>query len=248
MNQLSTESVEYDPFAQAAVERVCATSEAQREVWLADRLSEQASLAFNESVELRLRGELDATALRAALRSLVRRHEALRATVGPDGTELLIAAESSADAAENPTFDLRHLGEVERGEALARAAVSAVETPFNLERGPLLRAAIYRNDDREHVLLMTAHHVICDGWSWGVIVEDLGALYAEQLGLAPGPDGAQRYSDYVSWEAQLSRMVEAPARWGDASCSHCWMRCRRSSPSQTACISATTRCTWLRMS
>ena len=59
MNQLSTESVEYDPFAQTAVERVYPTSEAQREVWLADRLSEQASLAFNESVELRLRGELD---------------------------------------------------------------------------------------------------------------------------------------------------------------------------------------------
>src|SRR5437660_1068285 len=92
MNQLSTESVEYDPFAQTAVERVCATSEAQREVWLADRLSEQASLAFNESVELRLRGELDAIALHAALRNLVRRHEALRATVGPDGTELSIAA------------------------------------------------------------------------------------------------------------------------------------------------------------
>src|ERR1043165_4807564 len=129
MNQLSTESVEYDPFAHAAVERVCATSEAQREVWLADRLSEQASLAFNESVELRLRGELDAIALRAALRNLVRRHEALRATVGPDGTELLIAATSSADAADIPTFDLRHLGEIERSEALARAAVGAVETP-----------------------------------------------------------------------------------------------------------------------
>jgi len=218
MNQLSTESVEYDPFAHAAVERVCATSEAQREVWLADRLSEQASLAFNESVELRLRGELDAIALRAALRNLVRRHEALRATVGPDGTELLIAARSSADAADIPTFDLRHLGEIERSEALARAAVGAVETPFNLERDLLLRAAIYRNDDREHVLLMTAHHIICDGWSWGVIVEDLGALYAEQLGLAPGPDDALRYSDYVNWETQLStgpEMVEHERFWVD---------------------------------
>jgi len=218
MNQLSTETVEYDPFAQAAVERVCATSEAQREVWLADRLSDQASLAFNESVELRLRGELDAIALRAALRNLLRRHEALRATVGPEGTELLIAARSSADAAEIPTFDLRHLGEVERREALARAVVSAVETPFNLERGPLLRAAIYRNEDREHVLLMTAHHVICDGWSWGVIVEDLGSLYAEQLGLAPGPDDPQRYSDYVDWETHLSagpEMAEHERFWVD---------------------------------
>ena len=79
---------QHDPFAAGDVERVVPTTEPQREVWLADQLGSEASLAYNESASLWFDGPLDLKALEAALGLLVERHDALRATVGPDGTEL----------------------------------------------------------------------------------------------------------------------------------------------------------------
>ncbi|HKX44512.1 MAG TPA: condensation domain-containing protein, partial [Burkholderiaceae bacterium] len=192
------ERVEFDPFAGAPVERVVGTSEAQREVWLADKLGHDASLAFNESVNLRLRGPLDIGALSSALQALIARHEALRSTVGPEGTELLIG--DAAAGVDVLLHDLRAESEAARLDALKHAAEQAVETPFDVSTGPLFRAALYRLTDDEHVLMMTAHHIVCDGWSWGVLTDDLGSLYAERLGLAPAPDAPACYGDYVAWE------------------------------------------------
>lgn len=187
---------DFDPFAGGAVERVIPTTEAQREVWLADRLGVDASLAFNESVSLHLRGPIDLEALRGAVRRLVARHELLRASVSPDGGELVVSASS-----ELP------LGWVDVGasgglphEALAAAAARAVAEPFSLEQGGLFRAELHRLTIDHHVLLMTAHHIVCDGWSWAVLVEDLGQLYAELMGEAPEPDAPSSYADYVRWE------------------------------------------------
>lgn len=178
------------------------TSEAQREVWLADKLSSQASRAFNESVSLDLCGSMDQSSLIDALHALVKRHESLRGTFNPDGTEQLVSADPLMDI---PTFDLRSLDEANVQSILTRAVEQAVEGRFDLEHGPLFRASLYRLSDDRHRLLMTAHHIICDGWSWGVIVKDLGSLYAEKLGLAPGLDAASNYGDYVAWEATESR-------------------------------------------
>jgi len=205
MNQRALEPVEFDPFAGDALERVMPTSEAQREVWLADKLSLQASLAFNESVTLRLSGPLDTAALRGALDALVLRHDALRCTIGPDGTEMLVSAAGTVFLS---VVDLRTLTPAARQQQLDNAAEEAVETPFSLEQGPLFRARLFRVDDQEHLLLMTAHHIVCDGWSWGLITEDLGALYAEQTGEAPGPDPAPSYGDYVAWEAAQANTPE----------------------------------------
>ncbi|MBA4211885.1 MAG: non-ribosomal peptide synthetase [Polaromonas sp.] len=205
MSHNALEPVEFDPFAGEALERVIPTSEAQREVWLADQLGLQASLAFNESVKLRLDGPLDITALQGALNALVMRHEALRSTFGPDGTDMLVSAAGSVSL---PVADLRALSPEERQQQLHQAAVEAVETPFSLEQGPLFRARLLRMGDAEHLLLMTAHHIVCDGWSWGLIAEDLGALYAEQTGEAPGPDPAPSYADYVAWEAAQANTPE----------------------------------------
>ncbi len=196
------EPLEFDPFAGASIERVIPTSEAQREVWLADKLSPQASLSFNESITLELRGKLDQSALIGALHALVGRHESLRGTFNPEGTEQLVSAAPMIDV---PTFDLRSLSVEGARTALIRAIEQAVEAHFDLEHGPLFRASLYQLSDGEHQLLMTAHHIICDGWSWGVIVEELGSLYAEKLGLAPGLDAAASYADYVAWEVAASR-------------------------------------------
>lgn len=197
LSPATLEPVEFDPFAGALVERVIPTSEAQREVWLADKLSREASLAFNESISLRLRGALDVAALTGALSALLARHDALRSTVSPDGTELLVSAAAPCTLER---VDLAGLTDEQRQHALREATHLAVETPFDLEQGPLLRATLYRLAEREHLLLMTGHHIVCDGWSWGLITDDLGALYAEQTGAAPGPDPASSYASYVAWE------------------------------------------------
>ncbi|WP_051953647.1 non-ribosomal peptide synthetase [Xenophilus azovorans] len=195
----TAEDLDFDPFAAGAIERVIATTEAQREVWLADRLAPQASLAYNESVSLVLRGPLDADALRRAIEQTVARHESLRATISADGMQLLIDEPAPR---ELPLRDLAGLDEAARQAALAQARAEAVETRFDLEQGPLLRAVLLRCAPDLHELLLTAHHIVCDGWSWGQVIEDIGLLYAQGVGgdgsgLAPAP---ARYEDYVQRE------------------------------------------------
>jgi hypothetical protein len=175
------EAVDYDPFADAGneVARVVPTTEPQREVWLAHRLSREASLAYNESVLLRFSGALDTDALKNALSDLVNRHEALRATVSADGAELTIP---DAAVVNVPLVELSHLPHEKRSAAILDAQRIVVETPFDLERGPLFNAQILRFSATEHALIMTAHHIVCDGWSFGILIHDLAALYQARLG------------------------------------------------------------------
>ncbi len=201
-------AVAADPLAEGLVECTVPTSEAQREIWLADRLSPEASLAFNESVSLRLSGPLDRRAMEGALTGLWARHDALRATIAANGTEMLV---QSAARFTTGFADLGGLSATEGEQALERFTRDAVRTPFSLEHGPLLRALLCRLASTEHVVLITAHHIVCDGWSWGVMVEDLAALYAEQIGAAPSPDPAPRYGDYVAWEIALATSPERAA-------------------------------------
>ena len=211
--------VEHDPFAGAALARVVPSTEPQREIWLACRLGPEASLAYNEAVRLDLRGVLDADALRVALEALVARHEALRGTFGPDGTEFLIA-----ESAELPwrDDDLRGLAADARDEALAMAMRDAVTTPFDLARGPLFRARLLRLAVDRHVLVLASHHGVCDGWSWSVLVGELAALYRADGSSDLG--AADRFGDYALAEASteadfgreadtaywLSRLAAAP--------------------------------------
>lgn len=202
---------EFDPFASGLIERVVSTTEAQREVWLGDRLSPEASLAYNETLRLRLKGTLDTRALASALDRLVARHESLRATISPDGAQLLIGEAAPVYMAE---YDLGALDAAAQKRRLEEDGVAAVLEPFHLEQGPLFRAALYRLSPIDHVLVMSAHHAICDGWSWGVISQDLGSLYAEQIGAGPALEPAAQYSDYAAWEAQEANSPEMDAHVG----------------------------------
>ena len=195
----STDSeADFDPFAAGAIAQTTAATEAQREVWLADQLGPQASLAYNESLTLRLEGMLDATALAGAFDALVARHPSLRTTFSTDGSQLLIAEPAPLQLTE---YDLRSQDAASRERIVEADAFAAVRERFELDRGPLFRAALYRLSTVENLLLMTAHHAVCDGWSWGVIAEDLGRLYAERIGAGPSLDPAPVYADYVAWEA-----------------------------------------------
>ncbi|WP_233842623.1 non-ribosomal peptide synthetase [Dyella sp. 2HG41-7] len=189
-----TTAVDYDPFADAALARVVPATASQREIWLAAKLEQEASLAYNESVSIRFTGELDVAALQAALQSVVDRHEALRATLSADGNELCIATHVELDYV---VHDLSSLDETDRSEKISAALASAVGTPFDLEHGPLVRAHLLRLSAQDHLLIFTAHHIVCDGWSFGVIVNDLAALYAQSLGQGDGPAPANAFTDYA---------------------------------------------------
>jgi amino acid adenylation domain-containing protein len=202
-------AVDYDPFAGAPLLRVVPTTEPQREVWLADQLGRDASLAFNESVSLRLRGALHVDALHAAVSELVIRRDALRANFGPDGETLCILA---GDTFAITLTDLSRLDPVAAERAMQAAMREAVETPFDLIRGPLFRATLLRLGEADHVLLLTAHHIVCDGWSWWLIVRELGALYAQHLGqgeAALAPSAA--FADYALAQATASRSATLAA-------------------------------------
>lgn len=196
----SDTAVDYDPFADGPLARVAPTTEPQREVWLADQLGRDASLAYNESISLHFRGALDAGALHEALRGLVARHDILRANFGPDGRTLCVNDERST---ELPLIDLSALEGAARAERVAAHARSVVEEPFDLDHGELLRAQLLKLAADEHLLVLTAHHIVCDGWSWWVIVRELGTLYSQALGqpIAPLP-AAESFADYALAEAE----------------------------------------------
>ncbi len=191
-------AVDYDPFADGALARVVPSTEPQREIWLADQLGREASLAFNESVTLRLAGRLDADALHGALQDLLDRHGALRANLGPDGDTLCVL-EGVQLALER--FDYAALDAAAREAAVAERLRLAVETRFALEHDRLFRAELMRLADDDHLLLLTAHHIVCDGWSWWVLARELGALYAGRLGRPAALPPADDFADYALAEA-----------------------------------------------
>ncbi|WP_255221181.1 condensation domain-containing protein, partial [Variovorax boronicumulans] len=180
------------------VECIIATTESQREIWLGATLSPEASMAYNESVVLRLRGALDGDALARATDRLLERHQALRATISPDGTFMLVSPPAGNQLVRH---DLGGLAPEALAQALHAAHDEAVCTPFSLEHGPLFRAVLYRLGDDEHELVMSAHHVVCDGWSWAVITEQLGHLYAEETGIGLKLKAAPLFADFAAEEA-----------------------------------------------
>ena len=173
---------------------------AQQRLWFLDRL-ESHTAPYNMSVATRLRGPLDVESLERALNHCVQRHEVLRTTFVMSGEQLmqLIAYELRV---EMPLRDLTGLAEGEREAEMARLAAREGGRAFDLEGGPLLRASLYRLSEREHVLLLVIHHIVCDGWSLGVLSAELGTLYAAfSRGLdSPLPDLPLQYADYAVWQ------------------------------------------------
>ncbi|OZB63125.1 MAG: hypothetical protein B7X31_06745 [Thiomonas sp. 13-66-29] len=212
-------AVDYDPFADTALSRVVPSTEAQREIWLACQLGTEASLAYNESISLRLRGPLDQTALRSALQALVDRHDALRATLGAEGQDLYIA---EALELHVPVHDLTALNPEQREASLRQHIRAEVDTPFDLLRGPLLRAQIALLAEDDAVLMITAHHIVCDGWSFGVLVGELPALLvaaqapgANPCAVASTLPATATYADYAlaQFDETHLRRAEADTRY-----------------------------------
>lgn len=186
--------VDFDPFAGPAIERAIPTTEAQREVLTASEMGVDASCAYNESVSLELKGTLDKPALERAMQELVKRHESLRATLNASGTRMLVTDEVRF---ELPFTDLSAMSEAERSKQLDVLAQQDMTTPFDLRNGPLFRARLIKVGNDSHLLRLTGHHVVCDGWSLGIMMAEISALYnAAKANTAPKLPEASTFSEY----------------------------------------------------
>src|SRR4051812_10868223 len=173
---------------------------AQERLWFLDRL-EPGSATYNLPMTWRLEGALDGAALERSVGEIVRRHEALRTTFAEgNGSPVQVIAPFGGFAL--PVEDLSGLGETDREAALGQRARDEAARPFDLSAGPLFRAVLLRLGAEEHVLLLSMHHVVSDGWSLGVLFGELSALYAayREGRESPLPELPVQYADYAVWQ------------------------------------------------
>jgi amino acid adenylation domain-containing protein len=172
---------------------------AQQRLWFLDQL--QPGAAYNVPAGIRLRGALNRDALGRSLNEIVRRHESLRTSLpSVEGRPVqMIAPELPVPLA---VVDLRGLPSAERETAAQRLAREEAVRGFDLSTGPLIRANLAVLADDDHVLLVTMHHIISDGWSLGVMSNELTALYNAFSSGEPSPMPALaiQYADFAIWQ------------------------------------------------
>ncbi|MEY2937090.1 MAG: hypothetical protein RL033_7839, partial [Pseudomonadota bacterium] len=185
---------------------------AQQRLWFLDRLDARAGAAYHIPSSVRLVGALDVPALQAALDRIVQRHEALRTRFESSADSALQHSSVQHSAvqvisAPDVGLSLRHhdlgdLPEAEREPQLQAIADEEAAAAFDLAHGPLIRARLLRLAPEDHVLLVTMHHIVCDGWSMGVLINELGALYTAFSQGRPDPLPALpiQYADFAVWQ------------------------------------------------
>ena len=179
----------------------------QQRLWFLHQL-EPAGTAYNLAEAVRLRGRLDAASLQRALTETARRHEVLRTVYavidGSDGQPRQIVQPPAP--LPLPLIHLSGLPAPRREAEAGRIAADAAAQPFDLARGPVLRAALLEIGRDDHVLLLALHHIATDGWSMGLLIRELTLHYAEQNAAqssgAPSPLPALplQYSDFAAWQ------------------------------------------------
>ncbi len=178
-------------------------SHAQERLWFLDRMY-PGDAFYTVSKGVRLSGVLDVGGLEWAIGEVIGRHESLRTTfVEIDGEPWQVVGE--AGGWELPREDLTGLGGAELEEEIRRRAEEMAGWGFDLERGPLFRAELLRLSDSEHVLLLSMHHIVSDGWSMDVLFRELSVLYEAYGGgsaTSPLPELPVQYADYAMWQRE----------------------------------------------
>ena len=174
----------------------------QERLWFLDQL-DPGNIAYNMVAAVRLKGEINKIALEQSLNEIVRRHEALRTTFS------MIGGEPVQVIAPSPTVslsieDLTGCPEEEREEKARQLVREEAHRPFDLSEAPLFRAGLIRLGDEDHILLLTMHHIVSDGWSMGVLQRELSVLYRAFINGQPCPlsDLPIQYGDYAIWQRE----------------------------------------------
>ncbi|HEY0734500.1 MAG TPA: condensation domain-containing protein, partial [Herpetosiphonaceae bacterium] len=173
---------------------------AQQRLWLLDQLT-PGSTAYIMPALVHLRGALNIPVFERSLNAILERHEVLRTTFG------IVQGEPRQQIGPQrplvvPVIDLQPLSETERAVAVERQTIMESTQPFDLQQGPLVRARLLRVAADEHLLLLTLHHIISDGWSLGVLLRELAALYRAGGDVAALPPLPVQYADYTLWQRE----------------------------------------------
>jgi amino acid adenylation domain-containing protein len=182
---------------------------AQQRLWFLSQLAPNNPF-YNVSAAMRLTGNLNLTALRQTFNEIIRRHEVLRTTFE------MVEGQLNQVIAENVTIklkivDLQHLPAIERETSARQKAIAFSYLPFNLSTDLLLRVTIFQLDFSDSILLLSLHHIIADGWSIGVLIKEITALYAAFCtNTSLLPDLPIQYADFAAWQNQeLPKIIES---------------------------------------
>jgi len=202
---LTVKPIDYNPFENGKeIEKIIFTNEPQREIWLACIIgAADANRAYNESFSLKLLGDLNVDAFAQATTTLIKRHEALRATISTNGEYLIVYKEVQVPLVVE---DLTSLSIAERNEAYSSFLKSNANTVLSINEGPLLQMHLHKTGNDEHYFTLLIHHIIGDGWSIGVILEEISKLYnASTTASSVELDPPFQISDYASVEASFKQ-------------------------------------------
>ena len=175
-------------------------TEPQREIWLNAQMGEAGSVAFNQGFQLELGGALNEAALRGALEKLIQMHEALRVTIAPDGEQQFVHASMPYTLA---TEDL-----TDKPELLNAVLEKEGRSAFNFVKGPLWRMRLLKVEAERHILAVTVHHIIADSGAVASMLQDLGKLYAAELGIGEKPSAPPQFSAFVEEQKGLEKAPE----------------------------------------
>lgn len=219
---ISNEKAQVQIISQRTRTEPCPLSFAQQRLWFLNQL-EVDSFAYNISAAVRLKGMLNIIALHESFNEIVRRHEALRTSfaIASSGAYSFGEASYAERLGEKPIADgqpvqivapaltltfpvisLRDMSEIDQEVEVQRLAKSEAQQPFNLAQTPLLRGTLLQLNDTNHVLLFTAHHIVFDGWSIGILIRELVVLYEAFSTGKPSPLSKLpiQYADFALWQ------------------------------------------------
>ncbi|MGC2062824.1 MAG: condensation domain-containing protein, partial [Thermodesulfovibrionales bacterium] len=180
----------------------CVLSFSQQRLWFLDQL-DPGSPAYNIPLAIRLSGHLNVGALQQSLGEILSRHEVLRTTFVTENDQPLQRI-ALATGFNLPEADLSAVPEGQREAKAKQLASEEASRPFDLVTGPLLRAALLRLNPEDHILLLTIHHIVSDGWSMGILYRELSVLYEAFLKGNPSPlsDLPIQYADFAVWQRE----------------------------------------------
>ena len=174
----------------------------QQRLWLLDQL-EPGSPFYNLPHPVRISGKLDVAALEASLNRVAERHESLRTTFHEENGKPVQRIDQKPDLKIAVT-DLMHWPKAKQNDEAQRVTSEEARAPFDLQRGPLLRARLLRLEDEDHRLLLTMHHIVSDGWSLGIFIKEVATFYEATLeGKTPTLEPLPiQYADYALWQRE----------------------------------------------
>ena len=191
--------IDYDPFEESPISKVARLVDAQREIWLSCILGgREAKLAYNQSASLKLGGTLNEDFLRKACDILVSRHESLRLEFAANGQYFMVRESVDIDFYFR---DLTAMDSISQDKVIEDFLEKEVLFDFELEKGPLVKFSLLKLSEELNLFTVTAHHLVVDGWSFGVIFEEIGKIYSSFLDKTspdlPEPTQFSAYSEQM---------------------------------------------------